>query len=300
MRFVLVGNFGVGNAGDEILREYFLERLPEVEWIVGGGEYPRFPSGLRSFLSLRWMRTVSALRKSDGMVFGGGSLFTDVESPRACWVWFCHAIAAWLFRKPILLTFQGIGPFRTRRGRWLAEWVVRRSAFLSVRDGASKERVGRWKKNTDVIQTFDPSILLMDKQKTDLRTKNVINFIPRFSTGKKQRELVESLRRSGKEVRVYSLQPGDGWEAEHVRSLRELSSQLEGECVITQRYHGAIAAIAAGIPFIAIRQREGDKLDALAQAAGACSRNDLTKQAEYGERALKEALNQIAKEGAIQ
>ena len=98
MRYLLVGNYGVGNAGDEILKDYFLERFPGIEWIVCSacpvsGEVWRLPAGVRSFLSFKWLYTLWVLRKSDGMVFGGGSLFTDVESVRACFVWFAHAFA---------------------------------------------------------------------------------------------------------------------------------------------------------------------------------------------------------------
>ena len=39
MRLLLVGNYGVGNLGDEALREYFLKRFPEVQGEVEGGAY---------------------------------------------------------------------------------------------------------------------------------------------------------------------------------------------------------------------------------------------------------------------
>ncbi|MEK7137506.1 MAG: polysaccharide pyruvyl transferase family protein, partial [Patescibacteria group bacterium] len=148
MQYLLVGNYGVSNAGDEILREYFLERFPEIDWKVLSahpekGEFPRFPAGLRSFFSLRWLSTLRELRKADGMVFGGGSLLTDTESVRACFIWFLHAAAAWLLHKPIILAFQGIGPFRTKAGEWCSRWVVRRAAFISVRDEESYNMTSR-------------------------------------------------------------------------------------------------------------------------------------------------------------
>jgi len=335
VQYLLIGNYGVKNAGDDILRDYFLRRFLEVEWRVlsaapSGDELPRLPAGIRSFFSFRWLKTVNALRKSKGVVFGGGSLFTDIESVSACWIWFVHALIAWIFRKPIFLAFQGIGPFRTRVGETLSKWVVCHSSFISVRDEASFERLKGWKKNTDVVQTFDPSILLLDKQKDSFRTNNVFTFIPRFSTSKSQEKLIvhalSGLVKSGVALRVLSLQPDDVREHElcinlrdafradfHIaRSLEDALNSISGTCVITQRYHGAIVAATAGIPFVAIRQREGDKLDAFARRSGCISapaesldvsqllenpwekaaenltfiREELVREAEFGERKL--------------
>ena len=338
--YLLIGNYGVKNAGDDILRDYFLRRFPEIKWKVlsanpESDELPRFPAGIRSFINFKWIRTLSTLKKSDGVVFGGGSLFTDTESISACWIWFVHALFAWIFRKPIHLAFQGIGPFKTGVGESLSRWVVRHSSFISVRDEVSFERLKKWKKNTDVVQSFDPSILLLDRQKDSFRTNNVFTYIPRFSTSEDHAKMIfhalSELVKNGTALRVLSLQPDDAREHEtcirlrdalradfHIaRSLEDALGSMSGMCVITQRYHGATAAVIAGIPFVAIRQREGDKLDAFAKRCGCISveaeeldskklldmewskvangvesvRQNLVRDAERGEEALKETIN---------
>jgi polysaccharide pyruvyl transferase WcaK-like protein len=286
MRLLLVGNYGVGNAGDEVLREYFLKRFPEVEWHVCSAkphdeELPRFPAGFRSFFTFRWMQTYQALRTSDGLVFGGGSLFTDTESVHACLIWLIHAWFARLLRKPYYLTFQGIGPFKTSMGEWCARNVARHAAFISVRDVSSADRVRMWKTSTNIVQTFDPSICLLESEKQDIRTNNLFIVIPRFSPGNTSEyweEIGDFLR--GGNVRILSLQPGDTREQKLCReltvslgtvvvaiaSLQEAVSALRGATgVVTQRYHGALAALAAGVPFVALPQRDGDKLDTLAK-----------------------------------
>lgn len=313
VRYLLVGNYGAGNAGDEALREYFVRKFPDVHWQVVSAqpkqsELPRFPGGLRSLLTCEWICTLRALRGADGLVFGGGSLFTDSESLRACFIWFLPAFLAHIFRKPFFLAFQGIGPFRTKLGEWLARWVVAHASFISVRDEASYERLVRglaqlqfsrpwkapstqkaefstpmqtgagWKKYTEVVQSFDPAIALLESKKEPIRTKNLFIFIPRFSTPR----LLPILRKWQEErgpVRIISLHSGNL--REHalyeslasslsisltcVSSLSALPSLLTGaSCVLTERYHGALAALACGIPFLALRMSEGDKLDALA------------------------------------
>lgn len=340
--YLLVGNYGLGNAGDEALREYFLERFPEVEWSVlsahpSSSNIPFLPSGLRSFFSFRWLRTLRILRQADGMVFGGGSLFTDAESVRACWIWFCHAWIALLFRKPVLLAFQGIGPFRTRRGAWFAHVVCLRAAFISVRDSASFARVKAWKKNTEIVQSFDPSLLLLEENKTQSRVQKLFIYIPRFSTGEMDRKVVMNalkiLQKKGNDVLVLSLQSGDPRERRQCELLEQelggkviaissLSRALPllsaGSRIITQRYHGAILAVAAGISFVALPQQQGDKLDAIAHQFGQFSimpsavtgealltlplgmekfreaRAMCVRDALRGEQALREALRRLA------
>ena len=337
--FLLVGNYGVGNAGDEILRAYFLERFPEVQWQVvsarpSQGELPRFPAGLRSFLSFRWLRTCIALVQSHGLVFGGGSLWTDMESLSACFIWSVHAWFAWFLRKPYFLAFQGIGPFRTKTGERLAQWVVRHAAFISVRDQASFERLSGacpapsfspvhglhqnrifapatreragWKKHTKVIQSFDPSIVLLEAKNTESRIKNLLVFIPKFCTPRLALRSAQgslgastsmsistnaanilSTLKHWKEtqgpVRILSLHAESEGEQELCRhyggvlkvpvgSLHSLTEAwrflADASLVLTERYHGALAALACGTPFIALRQETGDKLDALAKLCG--------------------------------
>jgi polysaccharide pyruvyl transferase WcaK-like protein len=355
MSYLLVGNYGVGNAGDEILRSYFLDRFPECQFLVLSaspreGELSRFPAGIRSFLSCRWLRTMRALWQSHGLVFGGGSLLTDVESPHACFVWWIHALFAWALRKPYYLAFQGIGPFRTRLGEALARFVVQRATFISVRDtqslfrlmgngslssgeGASTEsfdspspschserfdsaqhklrrrtrgwarsslrlgygrqagqaQVEVWKKSTEIVQSFDPSISFIEAYKPNNRSNNVFIFIPKYSTGwSSEREkavgaALQDLGAISDGVRLLSLQPDDPREQRLCQALSEqvgvpvihassmsdvVHATIGARCVISQRYHGLIASLLCTVPFLAIPEEAGDKLDALASMCG--------------------------------
>ncbi len=309
MRAALVGNYGVGNLGDEALREYFLEAFPGVEWKVlsadpGVGEYPRLPAGIRSLLQFRWIKTLGMVKQADAVVFGGGSLFTDVESPFACFLWWIHAMAAWIFRKPIVLAFQGMGPYRTKRGEWFARSVVRKSAFISVRDEESLRRIESWLKSTKIVQTFDPVFSIMVSKKTGNGTKNVFVIIPRKnSTATFLDNVYKKLEtHTWEEVRIVLMEGRDESERKiasdilskvgsgnghvlSVETLDELMKSLENASLVcAQRFHGALAAIAAGIPLEVYPQGEGDKLSI---AAGAAARGV----------AGKEALLSLVKEG---
>jgi len=348
MRYLLVGNYGVGNAGDESLREYFLHRYPDVELQVLSAfptqaELPRFPAGPTSFFSFRWLKTVRALIRSDGMVLGGGSLFTDAESSYACFVWLMHILFATVFRRPILLAFQGIGPLRNPLASCAARFAVRRASYISVRDTASAERILSWKKSAEVVQTFDPSIMLLRDKCVYTKSKKSFVLIPRPSSGwtpvvydriiKDFHELIAN----GAELKIISMHPQDPKERKLTESLsRDLRVPVyeamvmdevirhigNATCVVTERYHGIIAAaLCCGIPFVALRLREGDKLDAFARMCGCpsetlhsfrgqilhetdweylrgnlvslCEQN--VKLVEQGEKSLKRALESFAR-----
>jgi len=292
MRAALVGNYGVGNLGDEALKDYFLHAFRDVEWSVlserpGEGEYARLPAGFRSFIRFRWIRTLSMLRTVDAVVFGGGSLFTDVESPFACFLWWLHVMAASLFRKPVVLAFQGMGPYRTKVGEWFARSVVRKAAFISVRDEESFRRINSWTKNTKVVQTFDPVFSLMIEKKGMHDPKNVFVVIPRNNTSSMflQNVYQELENATWEEVRVVLMEGDHNDERmigndilskvdprighlQFVRSLDELMQTLQNaKLLLSQRFHGALAGVAAGVPTRVFPQGVGDKLSIAAGIA---------------------------------
>ncbi len=328
MRCLLIGNYGVGNLGDEALKDYFLTRFPDIEWTVlsasprTSSDVPRLPFGLRSLFT-PWWNTLRAFRASDAVVFGGGSLFTDVESVYACMLWWWHARIARLFGKPVILAFQGIGPFKTSVGEWCARDVISRAAFVSVRDEESGERVKKWTrlrqgfggqevesgKWTEVFLTADPVLSLLEgsSQTSGL----AIALIPRANSGDDfLAQAMSVVERDPSSVVIISMQVDSSDErsfclslkeaigvraAIHVvQSLHELSAQLSRSSrVVTARYHGALAALALGIPVDIIAQHPGDKLDALRTIQGTTGIEELQRLVQDGERELLKYLNML-------
>lgn len=316
MRYLLVGNYGTGNLGDEALRQYFLQAFSEIDWQVlsanpQSNELPRLPAGFRSFFRFDWLQTLQALRKSDGLVFGGGSLFTDAESSYACWLWWCQAVWAWLFRKPIILAFQGIGPTNTFTGRLFARWVVRRARFVSVRDSFSLARVKEWR--SDVVHSFDPVFYLMEAKAYDLSAQSNLVVIPRHNSGDSFIKEVQSLLQSGRwqQVICVSMQSGNKQERQFIICLRNklnvpvktldvqslsqlVESVASGSFVLAQRYHGALAALALGRELKVMPQQPEDKIASVQQIIADVplhSRRDyLLNLVAEGESALRKNL----------
>ncbi len=313
MKCVLVGNYGVGNIGDEALREYFLSAFPEISWTVVSArpetahEVPRLPLGIRSLFA-PWLRTVKAIRHADALVFGGGSLFTDIESVWACVIWRSYAaLAAW-YRVPVILAFQGAGPWKTALGLKLAKKTYQEAAFVSVRDAESLARLQLFGLTKPAVLTSDPAFAFFGSHPRNPIGKRLV-IIPRTNSNPAFLEKVgEKLEENFTDVRILLMQPSQaerrvgerfrllaGDKAEIVplvsvsQFLHEVSAASE---VISERYHGALAALAMGVPVEIVPQGEGDKLQAL-QAAVNHSQDSVQlfrDKVSVGENALKQAL----------
>ncbi|MFH0776940.1 MAG: polysaccharide pyruvyl transferase family protein [Patescibacteria group bacterium] len=158
-RLVLVGNFGAGNLGDELILAGFLKKisleLPKAQIVVLAGEpklvrrfhgvdaLPHLPTGLRSLLKMNWWRSLGKIRKADAIIFPGGGLFSDEESWRASLLWGAHILIARYFWKPVFLLGQSVGPFKKRWVRWLAKFCLSKTEWIGVRDAGSEAELRR-------------------------------------------------------------------------------------------------------------------------------------------------------------
>jgi len=306
-RFVLVGNYGVGNLGDEALKQYFLQEFKDIDWKVlsacpSAEESPRLPCGIRSIFT-PWWKTLGAIIRSDGVVFGGGSLFTDIESVYACVLWWWHAFVIRLLRKPVHLAFHGVGPFKTKLGEKCARWVIKRSSSISVRDEESFDRIKSWKKKSEVIQSFDPVIAMINQS---VKGGSGIVIIPRANSGDDFINRALDLGSDSDEVKILSLQPESSSEKKvcdqlnreldaeviPIRTLDELAEEIaKGSKILSHRYHGALVALALGKDLEVVTQGKGDKLHSIQEIVTSGKPVDALKElVERGKKELQKSL----------
>jgi polysaccharide pyruvyl transferase WcaK-like protein len=323
MRCVLVGNYGVGNVGDEALREYFLTVFADIDWTVVSASprgkkctVPRMPCGIRSLFTAWWM-TVIAYMRADAIVFGGGSLFTDAESANACLIWWVHTLWARVLFRPYILAFQGIGPLKSGFARFCTQSACEHAASISVRDEESLERIKNWKLKKSPVLSFDPAFKLFASDKKTQSEGEILTIIPRGNSGDgffmalgnislharcKQVQIVLMQRDKAevhmgevlKEMMETEKIPADIVQIADVRGL--LDAIGVSSLVFTQRYHGALAAFAMGKETIIVPQKKGDKLDALGTVInrGAGERESLLQLVQKGEQELRSALAGLA------
>ena len=146
-RVVISGYYGFRNSGDEAVLKSILFALEEegaeqgiqIVPIVLSGDpaATREMYGVESVHRMRLGEMLRAIRGSDGLISGGGSLLQDATSAKTIPYYTGVLKLAQLLGKPTFIYAQGIGPVNRRWMDRLIRGVMRRSAYVSVRDEGS-------------------------------------------------------------------------------------------------------------------------------------------------------------------
>lgn len=213
---LLLGYYGVGNLGDEMMLvclRNWLERqgfdltvlsekpaavsqahgLPAVENVPLLGEWSWRSSWLRGGA---W-RVIRALRGSDALVVGGGDLIRDDLGWRTFLFTMEKLIAAILMGKKVYLVNTGVGRLSTRYGRVLLRWTLRRCSRIIVRDARSENVCRELGVTEQVSLAPDIALTLPDL----LATQKVISIDSR----RKKPYVVVCLRHNPQTFRSYDM-----------------------------------------------------------------------------------------------
>ena len=146
MKQILIsGYYGFNNIGDEAVLGGLLAglraALPDVTPVVLSAD-PAATSAQHQVQAIpRMSRThiAAALRQSDLLLSGGGSLLQDVTSLRSPLYYLGLLWMAQLARVPTMICAQGVGPLRHPLSRFLTRRVLNRTRAITVRDAGSAE-----------------------------------------------------------------------------------------------------------------------------------------------------------------
>lgn len=153
VRIAISGYYGFSNSGDEAVLRSILLALEEqgaeqgvrVEPVVLSGD-PAWTSDMYGVEAAHRMRPADILRTirgCDGLISGGGSLLQDATGAMTIPYYTGIMGLAQLLGKPTFAYAQGIGPVNRRWMDSLIRGVMRRSAYVSVRDAESAELLSR-------------------------------------------------------------------------------------------------------------------------------------------------------------
>ncbi len=147
IQVVLCGYYGYQNGGDEALLAALLQMLPEnVTPLVLSGNPAQTSKQYEVQACHRRdpLTVMQALRASEALIWGGGSLIQDVTSVLSpLYYGGLMGLAQRLGLKTIAWA-QGIGPLKRRGTHWLAQQVFRGCTAVSVRDSASATLLSDW------------------------------------------------------------------------------------------------------------------------------------------------------------
>lgn len=147
MRAVLCGYYGMGNGGDEALLATLLQLLPKsvIPMVLSGNPQETSQRYNVDAIPRKSLTAVIAtLRRSQAFIWGGGSLMQDATSAiNPLYYGGLMKLAQWMGLRTIAWG-QGIGPLHRHSSQWITRWALQNCDAVSVRDGASAQRLADW------------------------------------------------------------------------------------------------------------------------------------------------------------
>lgn len=146
---VISGYYGFSNSGDEAVLKSILTALEQEGKAAGVDINPVVLSidpdwtsatyGVKSVHRMKLGEVRQAIKDSDGLISGGGSLLQDATSPKTIPYYLgVLKIAQWL-GKPTFIYAQGVGPVNRKLFYPMIRSIFRKCTYISVRDIQSGE-----------------------------------------------------------------------------------------------------------------------------------------------------------------
>lgn len=142
-RVVMCGYYGFDNAGDDAILQSIYQSICHASDDVSMVALSNDPSltekccPLEAVPRFKLGAVTRAIRRSDALLFGGGSLLQDRTSTRSLLYYLSVIRCAQFFGKPVMLYANGIGPVTRSANRRRVCKAVEQAAVVTLRDHSS-------------------------------------------------------------------------------------------------------------------------------------------------------------------
>lgn len=150
-KIVISGYYGFQNSGDEAVLKSILTALEseshrtnvEIEPIVlsGDPEWTQQTYGVRAVHRMKLGEVRRAIKESDGLISGGGSLLQDATGWKSIPYYLGVLKLAQNMKKPTFIYAQGIGPVQRGIFKPMIRGVFKHCEYISVRDEDSAKLI---------------------------------------------------------------------------------------------------------------------------------------------------------------
>lgn len=271
MKFVVCGNYGADNQGDEMILAGLIKSLraaiPRCEITALSGKpeqtslthnirsFHMFPCGIRSRLKSLFTPcggAYKAVKNCDYFVLGGGGLFTNLTF-RSYIIWNCQAQKALKMGKKIIMFGQSIGPVEGKLKRKIVRNLFNQSELIVVRDKASLHELRKLGISKKVHIMPDLALRTNIKAAPSRSQKDrKVLVAPRYY--KKRVDFKDFIKKH--KASVINFHPSDKTLTNKGRaklSIQEINrAYKDSEIVVGMRLHSIITAVKHRKPFIAI------------------------------------------------
>ncbi len=264
-KIFLIGFYGYGNYGDDLLLKSFLQILNEIKFdgiiflpVENDLEFDEeYIFQIITVSRFNFYEIRKTIKDSDVIMFGGGNLFQSETSYRSFMYYYYIAHLGEKFNKTILLLSQGFGSFKEKRSlQKLKKILSYPKLYANLRDETSYVFATKYNKNISLGVDVGPypflnytykktdKISVCLKEEHDLR--HLTEFLSTFENytlstlvinatqdALKNYELVENIR---KETKVFAEFP---FKDSH-KITKEIS---QSKIIISDRLHSALTGI---------------------------------------------------------
>lgn len=180
-KVVLSGYYGFDNIGDEAVLYSIISVLRkeiknlEITVLSNNPEKTKALYDVNSINRWDMKAVIKAIRESDMLISGGGSLLQDVTSGKTVPYYLAIVKIAQFYRKKVVFYSQGIGPVNKGYSKWLIKKVVNKVDGIFVRDGASKKLLEEIGIKKPIGEALDPVLgIELPKEKNESKTDKVV------------------------------------------------------------------------------------------------------------------------------
>lgn len=155
VRAVISGYYGFKNFGDETILSVLVTHLKklgvDITVFSSDTEFTSNTYQVNSINSFDLKNVISAIKSSDVVISGGGSLLQDVTSLKSLVYYSLIIAVGLLFNKKVIIFAQGIGPVNNKSARFILMNLLKLCTLVTVRDQASLNLLSQFKVNAKLV-----------------------------------------------------------------------------------------------------------------------------------------------------
>jgi len=177
---LISGYYGFNNTGDEAMIETmsYLVSKKDCRLIVLSSNPDRTKElyNVQSYDRYNLFEIIKAIKKSDLVISGGGTLFQDITSKKSIWYYLGIVKLAQIYHKKVIVAYQGIGPITTNFHKYITKKILNKKSvkFVALRDNQAIEYAKEIGIKSEKI-IFSSDMIFMMQPPAKERCQKIIN-----------------------------------------------------------------------------------------------------------------------------
>ena len=295
MRALIIGYYGSDNIGDEVLLHQSIKMIKavdekiEIKALSYKTKATKEIHGIDAVSRNKYFEILGAIKKSDIIIGGGGSILQNVTSNRSLIYYLMILFIATMFNKKVIMLGNGFGPIKGKCYSAFTRWILNRIDVFMARDEETKDRLEKLGVKSKICLSSDLTYYNY-KRKNSLVNKKVIINIRAWESDdvvvEEMKEFVKRLKENGYNIEFLSMQ--DGTDDVLLRKIDEdvsfinnsinafLYKEYDCYCLVGMRLHALIWAGLRDVPFIGLEY--DPKIKSYTDITEQCAVNDIDSE----------------------